>query len=247
MTHGNVWIPLNGKMLFCEAWSDGYLDGVGFGALCSSKQIPTVSKLSEIFFGSPFFYMPSTNTYVAKEGDYLMEGYEDCIEDEKILHSAAETLELVLAADLEAALGTEFAKIDLKTRIAMDFGFNAELISSKTAWKDFVGDSIQLGIPEVCEIVVQEYVTDPDFDINYFTQYNYYWKDNQFLVKVEIQGKTYMMPLIIACAFSCDTQPTYGDLEYLKDMTQPDREALDILRKAVKKHGLPKELIFSGL
>lgn len=247
MTHGDIWIPLGNKMLYCEAWSDGYIDGVGFGALCSSKKIPTISKLSEIFYGSPFFYEPSTDSYIAKEGDYISEGYGDDIDDEELVADAEKTLELVLDGDLEAAYATDFAKIPLKKRQKIGIGMNAYVKNAQNAWEDFTNGFSQLSVQESCELVVQQYLKDKNFNINHAIYYIYFWKDNQFLIQFEIDKKIYIMPLMIACAFGCGEKTVYGDIGYLKDMTEPDKATLIILRDTLIKHDMPLDMLFGGI
>jgi hypothetical protein len=253
MTHGNVWIPLNGQILYCEAWSDGYLDGVGFGALCSSKQIPMLSKLSEIFYGSPFFYEPTTGNYIAKEGDYIIEGYGDVIDDETILKDAEKTLELVLAGDLENAFKTKFAQLSFDERMKLDIGINAEHGDAEQAWNNFIEGAEVLNVQDACEIIVAQLKKNEtldeeadEFEINEVTRYSYFWKDGQFWVPVEINEKIYIIPLMIPCAFSCGERNVYGDIGYLKDMIEADKQVLITLRDTLVKNDMSVDLLFGG-
>lgn len=248
MTHGYIWLPFNGKMLFCEAWSDGYLEGVGFGALCSSQKIETITKLSEIFLGSPFFYNPSTDTYTAKEEDYLIDGYEDILEDEGLLADAQKTLEYVLGDNLDDAFNTDFAKLDLDTRMALEIGMNAEIVNNDIAWDRFAHDSIELDLEPLCNLLIKEYQNEGEyFDINECLDTVYYYKDNQFLVNIGMNDDNrYIMPLIIACAFMDMNHTVYGDSAYLQDMTPEDKKALKLLVNCMKMHNVPETILFSG-
>lgn len=245
MTHGYIWLPFNGKMLFCEAWSEGYLEGVGFGALCSSQKIETITKLSEIFLGSPFFYNPSSDSYTAKEEDYLIEGYEDILDDQDLLDDAEKTLQYILGDNLDNAFNTDFAKLDLNTRLALEIGMNAEIVENDIAWKKFAEDSLVVSLEEICEMLIKESQIE-DFDINELAQTVYYWKDDQFLVNLEMNDNLYVVPLIIACAFMDTSNTTYGDAAYLGDMTQKDKDSLKLLIDCFKNHNLSEDLLFSG-
>jgi len=246
MTHGNVWIPLNGQVLYCEAWSDGYLDGVGFGALCSSQKISTISKLSEIFYGSPFFYEPSTGSYIAKEGDYIIEGYGDVMEDESLVEDAEKTLELVLNGDLESAFKTRFAQLSFNERMELDIGINAELNNYEDEWNSVFADCKFPSLKDACQLVVQQYKNDPDFEMNEAGQYNYFWKDGQFWINIEIEDELYVMPLMIACAFSCSESNVYGDIEYLKDMVDADKKTLITLRDTLLDNNMSINQLFNN-
>jgi hypothetical protein len=249
MTHGDIYIPLNGKILYCEAWSDGYIDGVGFGALCSSHHIEEISKLSSIFYGSPFFYDVTTAQFVAKEEDYLIEGYYDMIDESKgfdtnMVESAQETLELILKGDLSSAYLTDFAKMPLKNKIDIGLGMNADLSNEKKAWNGFMNGSSVLPLEEICELLANNLKKDDTFKPN--ARYKYFWKDEQFFVNIYIDKNIYLVPLMIACALICDDSTVYGSIEYLRDMTKKDKDALLVLNEIFNKNGLDHKHIFGG-
>lgn len=259
-THGDIWIPLDiedskNKMLYCEAWSDGYLDGVGLGAWCSSKKIKEIIQLNIMFAGSPFFYEPTQNQFVAKEGDYLVNGFKEYMGSndkkyESLVESAKETYNLVLKNELEKAHKTEFGSLNLKKKLDLKIGINTYIRPFNKAWKDFIGKAKVLNLEEACEFVVNN-VDDKNWD---FCN-SYFWMDGQFWVEaVDSNGNddgnnatSHIIPLAFAHALAGDGTGCHGDtLGYIKDMTEVDHNNFLALFNVFKNKGLSFNKLFHG-
>ena len=259
MTHGDLFLPLDpnnpqSPILYCEAWSDGYLDGVGLGAWCSSQRIQEISTLSAIFAGSPFFFNPETGTYVAKEGDFLLEGYDDLLDldDEKQLalyNSAEDTLQLIEQNKYEEALLTDFSKLPLQDKLDRALGINAYVTPLQEAWAQFCENAEVLDTQQAARICADYLLSesleasDGDFD----TQNGYFWNEGQFWVQAEINDTPYVLPLAFAHAVLGDGDGCFGaTASYLADMTPQDHANILALTVALKDLEAPQSLLFKG-
>lgn len=258
-THGYMWIPLdpkveNSDMLFCEAWSNGYIDNVGLGVWSSSKNIETISKLNQIFAGSPWFFDYSTGGYRANEADYILEGYEDCIDDDnenksEVLESAEETLNLIESNDLEAAFDTYFSKIPLKEKIEdLDIGLNVYVSTSEKVWSDFTANCSILTNKEVVDLCVNDVKKLKSGKLSVFSildfDYEYVWHSNQFWIKD--RNAKLVMPLIFAHIFNGHDSGYVGNLGYLADMTVEDNISFKVLLEKLKEKNIPLDILFGG-
>ena len=197
MTHGDIYIPYvtkNGtvKYLYCEAWSDGYFDGVGYAMLASSSHMDDVIKLNTIFFGSPFYYDSNSNELESKEGDYL----EVNTNDQKFNKAFIEAFELFKKRDLEALYNSEFAKISIEKKIKMGIASNAELMSLS---KVLGGSKIISDINESMQYIEKICEEEGDDFKNYsFSTVSYIYYENQWYAGLyDSDDKYTYVPLIL--------------------------------------------------
>lgn len=201
MTHGDIYIPIimdNGetKYLYCEAWSDGYFDGVGYAMLASSNHMKDVIKLNTIFVGSPFYYDPDTNKFMAKEGDYIAEGYEDSdTENETMKEAGIEAVSLFEQGTLEDVYQSDFAKMSLDEKLKEGFGMNAEL---KTLDDILEETKIITNVSEIMELLKTN-LKEESIETYEISSTEYLFHDNQWLVKMYDEEYTHgvYIPMII--------------------------------------------------
>lgn len=154
-THGTLYIPLNPQdpkspMLHCEAYSDGYLSGIGYGALNSSREIETVCKLSELFAGGLVFYNPKENQFRVISEDYLHDyfveaSYNKSEEEAAQIDQESEAMMAAIKAihegRIEEALAGDYSKISLSTKIDKGYSYydmpKPETPCDK-AWADYM-------------------------------------------------------------------------------------------------------------
>jgi hypothetical protein len=202
MTHGDIYIPIimeNGetKYLYCEAWSDGYFDGVGYAMLASSNHMEDVIKLNTIFAGSPFYYDPESNSFEAKEGDYIEENFEDSDTENEAMRSAAlEACTLFQAGQLKELYESNFAKISLTDKLEEGFGINAEL---KTLEEVLEKTPIVTDISEIMNFLTS-HLKDETIDTYNISSTEYLYHNNQWLVKMydsEDYDQSIYIPMVI--------------------------------------------------
>lgn len=197
MTHGDIYIPYTTpdgkeKYLYCEAWSDGYFDGVGYAMLSSSNHMEDIIKLNTIFLGSPFYYDPQTQKLEAKEADRL----EHLTNNTRFNKSFIEAFQLFKEQNLEALYQSKFAKISIEKKIKADITLNAQVMDFTEVLN---GGKIISDIHESIQYVKKVAKYDGETLSNYeisSTSYIYY--DNQWYVGIYNNNDKYnYIPLII--------------------------------------------------
>lgn len=247
MTHGYIWLPLflgeKTHYLFSEAWSDGYISGVGAATLLSTQNLKEVTELTAIFVGSPVFHNPIDNTYLIKEEDYLLEGYMDMGLDETLLQSAEHTLELINQGNITQAKQTEFAQLSLQEKLEMELGVNANLSTKEEAWKRFatIYESEEqypvLNDNDAAKLVAETFFDNKkrnQASVNQFASTLYFWNGEQFVTIFESEkSKGAIIPLVLLVflteSFLYSEKPTYWE-NYLSER---DKESLRYLKALI--------------
>lgn len=250
-THGDVWLPIDpsnpeSPMLYCEAWSDGYLSGVGYGACCSSSRIDDVSKLSALFVGSPFFFDPASNTFDAKEGDYLVESIVDACGDDDDAETVAgmvqDALDLATSGDVAGALASKLGQMSLAEKMSKNWGCNVMVRDLASAWSQFSNGAETLDGAAAAKALV-----DADTESDGLENQNaYFWRDGQFWATGPLGDREVCVPLIQACALARE-DGTYGDFpSYLANATGKDQANLLAMVSELRSRGLPIDDLFDG-
>lgn len=134
-THGTLYLPLNpndpkSPMLHCEAYSNGYLSGLGYGALCSSTEIDTICKLSNLFSGGLVFHDPKDNQFDVATADYMGDFFYEAKQNkdpatQEVIHLEYEALKEALLAvkegRIDEALSGDYSKISLEHKLARGY------------------------------------------------------------------------------------------------------------------------------
>ena len=150
-THSYTYIPTGRKpfeYMMSESWADGYLSWVGMSWFKSTSRIDQAIEATRILGGSPCFVTPE-GEFEIKEEDFYAEGVITDLDStefnlEMVDQQVCETVEHILAGDLEAAKGTWLGTLSLEQQLEMKIALNLEIldnVQSKEQLKMF-GESV---------------------------------------------------------------------------------------------------------
>lgn len=272
LTHGDIFLPLNpadpaSNYLYCEVWSDGYLDGAGFGCLASSGNMAGICAASAMFAGSPFFWDPESGVYVAKEEDSAMEAICAGGADEALCKSAEEALKcLVEDGNLAAAEATTFGRMPLEEKLEAGYGINAAVMDKQMAFERFCGcygcfegkpvvldDAQAARVAAVC-------LEGEDAGAMIQTHTCYFWDGERFLTTASIWGisgidgvdpkeeAVVVMPLVAVACISPPWGCIVNLVSYLSSPTAADAAMLNgvMAELALAGHADPASMLFDG-
>lgn len=254
-THGDLWLPLDpndaqSPMLYCEAWSDGYLSGVGYGALSSSSRIEAVCALSALFGGSPIFYLPTRGVFQAKEADSLGEAFAEYAPEEDDADAMEEMVDEALAAisrgDAAAALSGPLSATSIEEKIHKGYGINAEIKPAEEAWAAFMSsyDAQEAWESKAsAERLAKAHAEGAEIE----TGTVYCWRDGQFWGVCSLDDERWQAVPLIHMAALKQEPGCFGDLQgYLGEITEKDRESLLSLLEALLANGQEIDGLFNG-
>lgn len=259
-THADIWLPLapeqvGSPMLYCEAWSDGHMDVVGYGALCSSSAISETCKLSALLAGSPVFHLPQTNVFEAKEGDYVVDSFtDDAGEDddpEAIRQMVEEALAAIERGDAAGALSGPLSLIGLQDKLDKGWGLNARVLDEPSAWRSFLETcriQTELGSDDAAKalaLAASQGAADGRGQLS--TAQSYYWRDGRFWGAFSLDDAAWSTaPLIQLAALTKDLGPRSDIPAYLARITEQDRASLLSLLAELTLLGVPHAGLFDG-
>ena len=169
--------------------------------LASSNHMEDIIKLNTIFAGSPFYYDTTNHKFEAKEGDYLIEGFEDSCEDEELVKKATKCFEYFQQGQLQEVYSSDFAHVSLETKLDNGLGANAQLYSFE---KLLEKDKIVSTIPEVINEIEKIANQNSTSTISTLYSTNYLYHDEQWYVGVyssDFGDKIYIPAIIAALNF----------------------------------------------
>lgn len=267
MTHGDIYLPLNpgdpaSRYLYCEAWSDGYMDGVGYGCLGSSVNIAGICAASAMFAGSPFFWDAERGAYVAKEEDYVIDNFADSGADDALCESAEEALRLLIEeGSLDRAAATDFGRMPLEQKLDAGYGLNAQVLTREEAFENFsssYGDAVILDDEQAARAVAQCIGSETaDMD----THTCYFWDGSRFLATVGLSGvegidgvdpegeeTVAVIPLVAAACMGSPSGCVVDLGAYLASPSEADAKMLKRLMDELEKagHADPAGMLFDG-
>lgn len=260
-TSGDIWLPLDPErpdsdMLYCQAWSDGDLNGFGLKALCSSSQIAMASALSALLAGSPVLYRPGYGVFKAKEGDYVMENFvgpahgagesdEAC---SALYDLICDTVTEIEEGDPKAALTGPLSSLSLSEKLEKGYGINARVLPPEEAWLSFRSfkHEAPLGEPQSSEQAANRLAQAVSDKQNVWVSNSYFWRERQFWGGCSVGEAVFVAPLIQLAAIKA-TLSAYCDVPaYLLEITRKDRDALLDLMASLDRVGAPLSGLFGG-
>lgn len=265
MTHGYVWLPIDfwnpkGQMIMAEAWSDGYLDGMGRGLFCSRPGLDLAIEATVMLAGSPFLYDPEAKKLEAKEGDCLAESILDIIGDsadasEEELAATKKVEKVIEALEgmrMEEARESPFAKIPLERKLEMELGGNASVSGHEEAWDAFAEGMRRLQRDEAAAMLADHLVfgkKDEKKRVEHGSV-SYFWDGERFWTHLssEPAGKGLgIAPLSMVLAALGDTRGSLGNVPaYLGEASGEDLEDLGLLADKVEGRGGSLRMFFRG-
>ena len=207
MTHGELWIPFVAgdlsRYIFSEAWSDGYIAGVGSEALLSSGKLAEITEAINLLAGSPVFFDPLTQTYHIHEYDYLTEGYMDAGLEDDLCESAQKTADFIENGNFEAARNTAFGRMSFDKKIEQELGINTIVVSQAEAWKRFTHNTAKTLNDTHAALLLHAHVKDNKLCEPYHFGTSYFWNGEQFLttlyhISSNTQTEIFIVPLVLA-------------------------------------------------
>lgn len=257
--HGDIWLPLDpntpsGPMLYCEAFSDGYLAGVGYGVLCSSSRIAEVCALSALLAGSPVFHLPGRDIFVPMHSGSVAESFADKDyegdDPDDLEAMVSEAIQSMALGDVKGALSGRLSEMTLSEKLARGYGIDACVKTFDAAWASFLAEHESSGSWPPQE-AAERLASLPNTQ-DLFTGCGYFWRDGQFWGFCHIDDESddksqwRALPLIQLAAInrrsSCD-----GDFPgYLARITPVDRHALLLLLRELERAGRPTSGLFDG-